>query len=69
MSPAIVTPATGAFDPRRVLAAWLRGRRVNVDVLGPWDYWSLMPLSLGGARLRLGLERATGAVSADMRPA
>jgi hypothetical protein len=57
VSPAIVTPATGAFDPRRVLAAWLRGRRLNVDVLGRWDYWSLMPLTLDEARAHLGIAR------------
>lgn len=57
VSPAIVTPAIGAFDPRRVLAAWLRGRRVNVDVLGRWDYWSLMPLTLDEARAHLGIAR------------
>ncbi len=55
VSPAIVTPARGAFDPARVLAAFLRGRQLQVDVMGPWDYWSLMPLSLVAVRERLGL--------------
>ena len=55
VSPPLVTPTRGAFDPARVLAAFLRGRRLRVDVMGPWDYWALMPLSLPEARERLGL--------------
>jgi hypothetical protein len=55
VSPAVVTPARGAFDPARVLAAFLRGRRLRVDVMGPWDYWALMPLPLGEAREHLGI--------------
>ena len=69
VSPAIITPARGAFDPARVLAAFLRGRRLRVDVMGPWDYWAVMPLPLAEARARLGiadppeLEPASGRVS------
>ncbi len=55
VSPAIVTTTRGAFDPERVLAAFLRGRRLTVDVMGPWDYWALMPLSIEEARARIGL--------------
>lgn len=56
VSPAIVRPARGAFDPARVVAAFLRGRRLRVDVMGPWDYWALMSLSLAEARERLGIQ-------------
>lgn len=55
VSPAVVTPARGAFDPERALAAFLRGRALRVDVMGAWDYWELMPLPLAEARARLGL--------------
>ncbi len=55
VSPAAVTPTRGAFDPARVLAAFLRGRRLAVDVMGPWDYWALMPLPLDAVRERLGI--------------
>ena len=55
VSPAIVTTTRGAFDPARVLAAFLRGRRLNDDVMGRWDYWSLMPLPIQDARERLGI--------------
>lgn len=55
VSPAVVTPAIGAFDPTRVLAAFLRGRQLAVDVMGPWDYWSLMQLPLDEARARIGI--------------
>ncbi len=55
VSPAVVLPARGAFDPARVIAAFLRGRRLRVDIMGPWDYWSLLPLPLDEARARLGL--------------
>lgn len=60
VSPAVVTPARGAFDPQRVLAGYLRGRRLRVDVTGPWDYWSLLPLPIEEARDRLGIAAATG---------
>jgi len=53
VSPAVVKPARGTFDPARVLAAYSRGRRVRVDVMGPWDYWALMPLSIDEARAAL----------------
>ncbi len=53
VSPAAVTPARGAFDAERALAAFLRGRAVRVDVMGRWDYWALMPLPLAEARARL----------------
>jgi hypothetical protein len=55
VSPAVVVPSRHAFDARRVLAAYLRGRRLAVDVMGPWDYWSLMPLPMVEAQRRLGL--------------
>jgi tellurite resistance protein len=55
VSPAVVTPARGAFDPERALAAFLRGRAVQVDVMGKWDYWALMPLPMAEARARLGI--------------
>lgn len=55
VSPPMVLPARGAFDPARVLAAFLRGRRLRVDVMGPWDYWALMPLPLAEVRARLGI--------------
>lgn len=55
VSPAAVTPTRGAFDPARVLAAFLRGRRLAVDVMGPWDYWALMPLPLDAVRTLLGI--------------
>jgi hypothetical protein len=55
VSPAAVTPARGAFDPERALAAFLRGRAVQVDVMGMWDYWALMPLPMAEARARLGI--------------
>lgn len=58
VSPAIVLPARGAFDPARVVASFLRGRRLRVDVMGPWDYWSLMPLTIDEARARLGIADA-----------
>ncbi len=55
VSPAVVMPARGAFDPARAVAAFVRGRRVRVDVMGKWDYWELMPLPLEEARIRLGI--------------
>lgn len=67
VSPAIVTPARGALDPGRFVAAFLRGRRLRVDVMGPWDYWSLMPLPLEEVRQRLGL--AEGPVDLSRRTA
>ena len=53
VSPAVVVPARGAFDPERALAAFLRGRAVRVDVMGKWDYWALMPLPIAEARAKL----------------
>lgn len=55
VSPALVKPARGAFDPERAVAAFLRGRSVTVDVMGAWDYWALMPLPIAEARTRIGL--------------
>jgi hypothetical protein len=55
VSPPMVLPARGAFDPARVLAAFLRGRRLQVDIMGDWDYWSLMPLPIDEVRTRLGI--------------
>lgn len=55
VSPAQVKPAHGAFDPARVLAAFLRGRRLRVDVMGAWDYWALMPLPVEDVRRQLGI--------------
>jgi mono/diheme cytochrome c family protein len=60
VSPAVVKPTRGAFDPARVLAAFMRGKRLAVDVTGAWDYWSLMALPLPEARARLGLGASTG---------
>lgn len=53
VSPSVVTPSRGAFDPARVLAAFRRGRRIRVDVMGRWDYWALMPLPIDRARATL----------------
>lgn len=53
VSPSVVTPSRGAFDPERALVAFVRGRAVRVDVMGPWNYWELMPLPLAEARARL----------------
>ena len=58
VSPPMVLPARGAFDPAKVLAAFLRGRRLAVDVMGPWDYWALMPLPIPEVRERLGIAGA-----------
>jgi hypothetical protein len=58
VSPDVVQPARSAFDPARVLSAYLRGRRLRVDVMGPWNYWELMPLSIAAAQARLGLRDA-----------
>lgn len=55
VSPAVVLPARGALDPARFVAAFLRGRRLRVDVMGPWDYASLMPLPIAEVRARLGI--------------
>ncbi len=55
VSPAAVTPTRGAFDPAKVLAAFLRGRKLKVDVMGPWDYWALMPLPVASAQEALGI--------------
>lgn len=60
VSPAAVRPTRGAIDPARAIAAFVRGRRLRVDVMGAWDYWALMPLSLEEVRERLGV--------ADPRP-
>ena len=58
VSPAAVQPARGAFDAARVLSAFLRGRRLAVDVMGAWDYWALMPLSHEVVREKLGIAAA-----------
>jgi hypothetical protein len=55
VSPPMVTPTIGAFDPAKVIAAFERGRRLKVDVMGDWDYWALMPLSIPEVRERLGI--------------
>lgn len=55
VSPPMVTPAIGAFDPAKVIAAFERGRRLEVDIMGDWDYWELMPLSIAEGRERLGI--------------
>jgi len=60
VSPAVVKPDRGAFRPARVLRAYLRGRQLTIDVMGPWDYWELMPLSLAEAQARLGLPPGQG---------
>ena len=56
VSPAIVKPARFAFDPERAVAAFVRGRSLRADVMGPWDYWELMPLPISEAQARLGLD-------------
>ncbi len=56
VSPAVVAPTRGAFDPERALGAFLRGRGVRVDVMGAWDYWKLMPLPLAEAQASLGID-------------
>jgi hypothetical protein len=55
VSPAVVKPSRLAFDPARVLAAFARGRRMRVDVMGNWDHWALLPLPLEEVRRQLGL--------------
>lgn len=55
VSPALVVPARGAFDPERVLAAFVRGRSLRADVMGAWNYWDLMPLPIDEARRAVGL--------------
>jgi hypothetical protein len=55
VSPAVVTPARGAFDPARVVRAFVRGRALSVDIMGQWNYWELFPLPLEEARSRLGI--------------
>ena len=57
VSPSIVKPARGAFDPERAVAAFVRGRSVRIDVMGAWNYWELMPLPICEARARLGLSK------------
>jgi len=54
VSPAAVTPTVGAFEPQLV-DAYLRGRRLQLDVMGASDYWAFMPLSVDEARQRLGI--------------
>lgn len=65
VSPSVVTPARLAFDPARVVAAFLRGRRLRVDVMGPWDYWTILPLPIDEAQARLGLGRSPGTSTAE----
>lgn len=57
VSPSVVKPARGAFDPERAIAAFVRGRALRVDVMGAWDYWALMPLPLPEVRATLGITR------------
>ncbi len=59
VSPGVVTPARGAFDPARVLAAFRRGRGVHTDVMGPWDYWASMELPLEQAAQAVGIAKVT----------
>jgi hypothetical protein len=56
VSPSAVTATVNAFDIERVARAYVRGRRVCVDVMGPWDYWRLMPLRLSEARREVGID-------------
>ena len=58
VSPSVVQPSRGAFDPERALAAFVRGRGVRVDVMGPWNYSELMPLPLAEARATLTIDAA-----------
>jgi hypothetical protein len=55
VSPEAVVPSKGAFDPQRVLAAFIRGRHLRVDVMGPWNFWEMFPLKLDEVQRRLGL--------------
>ncbi len=55
VSPAVVMPTKGAFDPQKVVDSFLRGRRLSVDVMGEWNFWELMPLSILEVRQQLGL--------------
>ena len=55
VSPSVVVPARGAFDPERALAAFIRGRGMRVDVTGRWNYWDLMPLPIDEVRITLGI--------------
>lgn len=59
VSPTFVRPTTGAFDPRRFLRAFARGLRLQVDVMGAWDYWALMGLPIAEVRVRLGIDEET----------
>jgi hypothetical protein len=48
-------PATGHFDPEKVLWAIHRGAKCTVDITHQWNYWPLMPLTLQEARAKCGL--------------
>lgn len=48
-------PATGNFDPEKVLWAIHRGAQCKVDMTHQWDYWPLMRLPLHEARAQCGL--------------
>ncbi len=60
VSPSVVVPARRAFDPERALAAFVRGRGVREDVMGPWNYWELMSLPIHEVRTRLGIGGSPG---------
>ena len=49
-------PERGHFVPSRVLAALVRGSRVNVDLTGAWDYWPNLGEDLDALRARFGVE-------------
>jgi hypothetical protein len=57
VSPAVVKPSRLELDPARVLAAFVRGRRMRVDVMGPWDHWELLSRPIDEVRGKLGLRR------------
>lgn len=48
-------PATGHFDPRKVLWAIHRGAKCRVDMTHQWNYWPLMTLPIDEARAACGL--------------
>lgn len=51
----VAPPATGNFDPEKVLWAIHRGARCKVDMTHQWNFWPLMALPLPEARARCGL--------------
>lgn len=54
----IATPARGAFDPPRILAAIERGSRADRRIFDCWDFFELAPLTLPEARAHFGIAEA-----------